>query len=75
MSMREYVVRQQGGLWQVWLGDRLVSGHPTRTEAVSVAEVLAQGAVARGERAKILAGTMDGVAVEIPLREPQHQRA
>ena len=75
MSILEYVVRQQDALWEVWLGDRLVSGHPTRTEAVGVAEVLAQGAVARGERAKILAGTMDGVAVEIPLREPKRQSA
>ncbi len=75
MSILEYVIRQQDVRWEVWLGDRLVSRHPTRTEAVSVAEVLAQGAVARGERAKILAGTMDGVAVEIPLREPKRQRA
>ena len=75
MSIHKYVVREQDGLWEVRLDDRLVSGHPTRMAAVGVAEVLAQGAVARGERAKILAGTMDGVAVEIPLREPQHQRA
>ena len=75
MSIHKYVVREQDGLWEVRLDDRLVSGHPTRTEAVSVAEVLAQGAVARGERAKILAGTMDGVAVEIPLREPKRQSA
>jgi len=75
MSILEYVIRQQDVRGEVWLGDRLVSGHPTRTEAVSAAEVLAQGAVARGERAKILAGTMDGVAVEIPLREPKRQRA
>ena len=71
MSIHKYVVREQDGLWEVRLDDRLVSGHPTRTEAVGVAEVLARGAVARGGRAKILAATMDGVAVEISLREPQ----
>src|SRR6266404_1509892 len=43
MSIHKYVVREQDGLWEVRLDDRLVSGHPTRMAAVSVAEVLAHG--------------------------------
>ena len=27
MSIHEYVVREQDGLWGVWLGDRLISGY------------------------------------------------
>ena len=54
MSMHEYVVRQQDGLWGVWLGDRLVSGYSTQMEALHVAEALAGAAAPRGEAAKIL---------------------
>jgi hypothetical protein len=64
MSIHRYVVRQQEGLWQVWLGDKLLSGQPTRREALTVAETLAQAAADRGEKAVILAGTMDGVTIE-----------
>jgi hypothetical protein len=28
MSYYEYIVRRRDGLWEVWLGDRLLSGHP-----------------------------------------------
>jgi hypothetical protein len=37
MSMQEYVVRERCGLWEVWLGDRLLSGQPTQIGARNVA--------------------------------------
>jgi hypothetical protein len=43
MSNREYVVREQDGLWGVWLGDRLISGQPTQMAALGVAEGRAGG--------------------------------
>jgi len=70
MSMREYVVRQQGGLWQVWLGDRLVSGHPSQMEALGVAEALAHAAAARGEPVKVLVGELDGEPIEFWAAQP-----
>ena len=64
MSMNEYVVRQQGGLWGVWLGDRLISGQPSQMEALGLAEALAGAAAARGTPAKILVGDLDGEPIE-----------
>ena len=64
MSMHEYVVRQQGGLWGVWLGDRLISGQPSQMEALGLAEALAGAAAARGTPAKILVGDLDGEPIE-----------
>jgi hypothetical protein len=39
MSISEYVVRRQNGVWEVWLADRLLSGHPTQKHAVAVANI------------------------------------
>ena len=70
MSRHEYVVRQQGGLWGVWLGDRLVSGQPSQMEALGLAEALAGAAAARGEHAKILVGDLDGEPIEFWASQP-----
>ena len=64
MSIHEYVVREQDGLWGVWLGDQLISGQPTHMAALGVAEALAGAAAARGEPAKILVGDLDGEPIE-----------
>ena len=70
MSMNEYVVRQQGGLWGVWLGDRLISGQPSQMEALGLAEALAGAAAARGTPAKILVGDLDGEPIEFWASQP-----
>ena len=57
--MQNYVVRQQEGLWEVWLGDRLVSGQPTYDQALAIAVNLADAATARGERAKVVLGVTE----------------
>ena len=57
-------MREQAGLWGVWLGDRLVSGQPTQMAALGVAEALAGAAAARGEPAKIPVGDLDGEPIE-----------
>ena len=75
MLIHEYVVRERDGLWEVRLGGRLLSGQPTRRAALNVAEVLMHAATQRGERARILVGTLDGVAIEFPTAEPPAQRA
>src|SRR5437764_6167686 len=49
MPMQQYVVRKQDGLWEVWLGGRLLSGQPTYVEALKLADSLAYAAVQRGE--------------------------
>ena len=74
MSMHEYVVRQQDGLWEVWHGDRLVSGHPTYEQALNIAETLVYAASARGERAKILLGASSVDRSGYP-GEPSRRRA
>ena len=63
--MQNYVVRQRDGLWEVWLGDRLLTGHPTYQQALSVAATLVDAAFGRGERAKVILG----------LTEPAKRRA
>jgi hypothetical protein len=69
MSVLEYVVRQKDGLWEVRLGDRLLSGQPTQMAALNVAEALAHAAAARGSAAKVLVGSLDGAPIEFPIIE------
>ena len=64
MSMIEYVVRHQGGFWEVWLGNRLVGGYPTQLTALNVAEALAHAAAAHGTPAKILVSEVQGASIE-----------
>ena len=75
MPIQEYVVRLQKGLWEVWLGDRLLSGQPTQMQALHVAEALAHAAAVRGKRSKILVGDLDGNPIEFPTIEPRAQPA
>jgi hypothetical protein len=69
MAMQEYVVREQDGLWEVWLGDQLLSGQPTQIEALRVAETIAHATAARGEPAKVLLGSLDGEPIEYSVIE------
>jgi hypothetical protein len=64
MSIEQYVLRKQDRLWEVWLGRRLLTGQPTYEEALNFAEAQASAAVQRGEPARIMIDTFDGVAVE-----------
>ena len=68
MPIQEYSVRQQAGLWEVRLGDRLLSGQLTQRAALNVAENLAQAGSLRGERWKILIGDDDEDLVESLIR-------
>jgi hypothetical protein len=70
MLVQQYVIRNQDRLWEVWLGKELLSGQPSYIEALNMAEALAYAAVQRGEPARILIGTFDGVAVEFPILPP-----
>ena len=67
-------MRERDGMWEVRLDGRLVSGVPTRRQALDVAEALAHSATLRGERSTILVGTMDGVTIEFPTIEPEAQQ-
>ena len=64
MSILEYVVRHQDGLWEVWLGDRLLSGHPTQSGAMAVANTLADAVACRGEPAAVLVQDFDVGSIE-----------
>jgi hypothetical protein len=68
MPIQEYTVRQQAGLWEVRLGDRLLSGQLTQRAALNVAEKLARARSLRGERWKILIGDDDDDLVENRIR-------
>lgn len=61
MIVQEYVVLEQDGLWEVWLGDRLVSGQPTYEHALAIAMILVDAAIGRGERAKVILGPTEPV--------------
>jgi hypothetical protein len=60
MSLQDYVIRLQSGLWEIRLGDRLVGGHPTQMSALQVAEALAHAGALRGERSRIRVGDLGG---------------
>ena len=70
MSIAHYVVRKEERLWEVWLGRRLLSSQPTYEGALNFAEAEAIAGVQRGEPARIMIGTFDGVAVEFPILPP-----
>src|SRR6185369_2521792 len=74
MSVQEYAVRQRDNLWEVWLGDKLVTRQPTQMQALNIAEALPHAAAARGERARMLAGEIDGRPIEFPAFEPRVSR-
>jgi hypothetical protein len=71
MSIPEYVVRRQDGLWEVWLGNRLLSGHPTQSGALAVANALADATAARGEPVAVLVREFAAGPIEsAPLDQP-----
>ena len=70
MPIEEYVVRQTDGLWEVWIGDQLLSAQPTQMAALNLTEALAHAAAARGSAARILVGSLDGEPLEFPTIEP-----
>jgi len=68
MSIHEYVVCRRDGLWEVWLGDRLLSGHPTRMHATEVANMLATKRAVRGETTVVLVRATNGRSVHRSTR-------
>ena len=66
MPIQELVVRFEDNIWQVRLGDRLLSGQPTQMAAVNVAHAIAHAAVAKGARTKIRVVGVDGSSLEFP---------
>ncbi len=70
MPIQEYVVQERDGLWQVLLGDHLLSDQPTQMDALHEAEALANAGALRGERSRIVVGDLDGRPIEFPLIEP-----
>jgi hypothetical protein len=70
MSLQDYIIRLQSGLWEVRLGDQLLSGQPTQMSALLVADALAHAAASRGQPSRILVGDLDGSSIEFPIIEP-----
>ena len=73
MSLQDYVIRLQSGLWEIRLGDQLIGGQPTKLSALHVADALAHGAAVRGKRSRILVADPDGSSIEPPIIEPPGQ--
>jgi len=75
MDSEEIVVRFQDNIWQVRLGNRLLSGQPTQAAALSVAQAIAHAAADRGSRSRILICDLDGSSIEFSVIEPAKRRA
>jgi hypothetical protein len=75
MSIREFVVREQAGLWQVWHDGRLVSDQRSQFEGLCIAEGLAHAAAGRGERARLFVGEFDSHPIEFLAIEPRLRAA
>jgi hypothetical protein len=72
MPIEEIVVRFQDRIWQVSLGDHLLSGQPTQMAAICVAYAIAHAAAARGSRSRIRVVDVDG-SIDFPVIDPQSQ--
>jgi len=59
------------GVWGVWLGRGLLSTHPTRTEALGVAQTIAHDAATRGVQTRLFVGDEEGNHKESVI-EPIH---
>ena len=73
MSLQDYVIRLQSGLWEIRLGGQLLGGQPTQMSALHVADALAHGAALLGKRSRILVGDIDGEPIEFPVIGPPGQ--
>ena len=62
------------GVWGVWLGSTLLSTHPTRPEALDVAQTAARQAASRGVVTTLFVGDQDGNHVESIIRPAPGQR-
>ena len=56
MPVQRYTVCLRDGLWEVWLGGRLIAGQPSEMGAVALADALSYAAAIRGERSGPLVG-------------------
>ncbi len=71
MLYQELVVRFQDRIWQVSLGDHLLSGQPTQIAAIAVAHTIARAAAAKGVPTKIRVVDGDGSSLEFPTISPR----
>jgi hypothetical protein len=60
MTIQEYVIRFQDGLWEVRLGNELLCIQPTQIDALRTSQALAQTAALCGEQSKIVVSGLDG---------------
>ena len=67
LSQMLFVTLREGA-WGVWLGRALLSAHPTRTEALGVAQAAAREAATRGVETTLFVGDEDGNHVELIIR-------
>jgi hypothetical protein len=56
MPVEQYTVCLRDGLWEVWLGGRLIAGQPSELGAVGLADALSYAAAIRGEHSRSLVG-------------------
>jgi hypothetical protein len=66
-TQRLFVTLREG-VWGVWLGRDLVSTHPTRPEALGMAQTAAREAATRGVVTTLFVGDQDGNHVESVIR-------
>jgi len=73
MSIQERVVRMNGDVWEVRLGQHLLSTQLTQKEALGIARIVAEASAVRGVSTKILVGDPDGNVTEVTFPErPSH---
>ena len=56
MPLQQYTVSLRDGLWEVWLGGRLIATQSSEMGAVELAEALSYAAGIRGEHSRVLVG-------------------
>jgi hypothetical protein len=75
MPIQELVVGLKDDVWEVRVGNHLLSDQPTQMAAVSAAQTIACAAAVLGVRTKIIVGDLDGKPIEFPITEPRAQTA
>jgi uncharacterized Rossmann fold enzyme len=70
MPIQELVVGLKDDIWEVRVGNHLLSDQPTQIAAVSVAQTIARAVAVLGVRTKIIVGDLDGNLIEYRTIEP-----
>jgi hypothetical protein len=73
MPTQELVVQPNGDIWEVRLGEYLLSAQLTEGEALAIARIVAKASAIRGVQTKILAGDLEGNTTDVTVERAKQR--